>query len=54
MTKHSRMSLISIYIDLRDWWIGYHRGPIAHYICPLPTVVIRVRRKQRWTVTYGG
>lgn len=33
-----------IYRDLSDWWIGYYRGPNHHYVCPLPTVVIRWSR----------
>lgn len=28
----------------RDLWVGVYRGPDAVYICPLPCVVIRVRR----------
>ena len=36
MTRH-----VSIYIDRNDWWIGYYRGSMYHFICPLPTVVIR-------------
>jgi len=34
------------YIDTNDWWIGYYRGPNHHYVCPLPTLVIRWRRGQ--------
>jgi hypothetical protein len=34
-----------VYFDFTDWWIGYYRGENHHYICPLPTVVIRVMRK---------
>ena len=37
--------MVSIYIDLRDWWVGYYRGPNHHYVCPLPTVVIRWARR---------
>jgi hypothetical protein len=33
-----------IYIDRADWWIGYYRGPNHHYVCLVPTVVIRWRR----------
>jgi hypothetical protein len=33
-----------IYIDPADWWVGYYRGPNHHYVCLLPTVVIRWRR----------
>ena len=30
-----------IYFDFADWWVGYYRGPNHHYVCPLPTLVIR-------------
>lgn len=30
-----------IYVDTNDWWIGYYRGASHHYVCPLPTIVIR-------------
>jgi hypothetical protein len=36
---------LKIYFDFRDWWIGYYKGDHAHYICLIPTVVIRWRRK---------
>jgi hypothetical protein len=32
---------LRVYVDLRDWWVGYYRGDRHHYVCPLPTVVIR-------------
>ena len=35
---------MKIYLDFRDWWIGYYRSSNHHYICPLPTVVIRWKR----------
>lgn len=53
MTSHSRMSLFAMYIDLNDWWIGYYRGPIAHYVCLFPCCVIRIRRRQRYVKSYG-
>lgn len=34
-----------IYLDFRDWWIGYYRGEDHHYVCILPTLVIRWRRR---------
>lgn len=34
-----------IYLDFRDWWIGYYRSPTHHYVCTDPTVVIRWRRR---------
>lgn len=24
---------VSIYLDLRDWWIGYYRSENHHYVC---------------------
>lgn len=38
-----------IYFDFRDWWIGYYRSSDYHYVCPLPTLVIRWRRRSYWT-----
>ncbi len=35
---------VSIYFDLRDWWVGYYRGDTYHYVCILPTLVIRWNR----------
>lgn len=35
---------MKIYIDTRDWWIGWYRGDRFHYVCPLPAVVIRWAR----------
>lgn len=34
-----------VYIDTRDWWVGYYRGPNHHYVCPVPCVVIRWPRR---------
>jgi hypothetical protein len=39
---------MKVYFDFNDWWIGYYRGPNHHYVCPLPTVVIR------WPRATGG
>ncbi len=36
---------MKIYRDKNDWWIGYYRGIGHHYVCPLPTLVIRWRRR---------
>lgn len=33
-----------VYFDLNDWWIGYYRGSNWHFVCPLPTLVIRWSR----------
>lgn len=35
---------MKIYLDFNDWWIGYYRGSTYHFVCPLPTLVIRWRR----------
>ena len=34
-----------IYRDTADWWVGLYRGPHHLYVCPVPTVVIKIRRK---------
>jgi hypothetical protein len=34
-----------VYFDFNDWWIGYYRGETNHYVCLLPTVVIRWERR---------
>ena len=36
---------LRIYLAFRDWWIGYYRSDRYHYVCPLPTLVIRWRRR---------
>lgn len=35
---------VKVYFDLNDWWIGYYRGDEHHYVCPVPTLVIRWKR----------
>lgn len=42
---------MKIYFDFNDWWVGYYRGPNHHYICPIPTVVIRIVRSNPWDCT---
>lgn len=37
-------SRVDIYLDFRDWWVGYYRAENYHYICLLPTLVLRVIR----------
>lgn len=32
---------MSIYLDTRDWWVGYYRGDTYNYVCIVPCVVIR-------------
>lgn len=34
-----------VYFDFSDWWVGYYRSDRFHYVCPLPTVVVRWARK---------
>lgn len=36
---------MKVYFDFHDWWLGYYRGPNHHYVCVLPTVVLRWNRK---------
>jgi hypothetical protein len=36
---------ISVYVDRRDWWIGYYRGDDYNYVCPLPCLVVKWPRK---------
>jgi hypothetical protein len=36
---------VKVYFDFNDWWVGYYRGPNHHYVCPLPTVVVRWKRR---------
>lgn len=32
---------VRIYFDFRDWWVGYYRGEHYHFVCLIPTLVIR-------------
>jgi hypothetical protein len=45
---------MSVYIEPRDWWIGYYRGDTHHYVCLLPCVVIRWERRFRPTIEGGA
>jgi hypothetical protein len=36
---------VVLYFEPRDWWVGYYRGDSHHYVCLLPTVVIRWPRR---------
>jgi hypothetical protein len=36
---------MKIYIEPRDYWVGYYRGETHHYVCLLPCLVIRWRRR---------
>lgn len=35
---------VLIHFDFNDWWIGYYRGSNYHFVCIIPTFVIRWRR----------
>lgn len=37
---------MKVYIDLRDWWVGYYRGDTYHYVCPIPALVVRWSRRR--------
>jgi hypothetical protein len=39
-----REKAMKVYFDFNDWWIGYYRGSQYHFVCPLPTVVVRWKR----------
>jgi hypothetical protein len=40
--EHTRLR---IYRDADDWWVGYYRGSQYHYVCIVPTIVIRWWRR---------
>lgn len=37
--------LVKIYIDLDDQWVGRYRGPNHNYVCIIPCIVIRWKRR---------
>lgn len=39
---HGRLSVL---FEPRDTWLGWFRGKDAHYICLVPCVAIRWRRR---------
>lgn len=39
------VEVVRLYIDRRDWWVGYYRGERHHYVCLVPTVVLRWHRR---------
>lgn len=45
MSPSSEQYAAKVYIDRNDWWIGAYRGPHHWYLCLLPCVVIRWRRR---------
>lgn len=45
--RAARRRALRVGFDARDWWIGYYRGDRHHYVCPLPTVVVRWRARSR-------
>lgn len=36
---------VRVYMDFTDWWVGLYIGPHHLYFCPLPCVVVRIRRR---------
>jgi hypothetical protein len=40
-----RLGQLAVYLEPRDWWIGYYRGTSHHYVCVLPCLVIRWNRR---------
>lgn len=40
-----RLGQLALYLEPRDWWIGYYRGSSHHYVCVLPCLVIRWNRR---------
>jgi hypothetical protein len=36
---------IALIFEPRDLWVGGYIGNTAVYICPIPTLVIRIKRK---------
>ncbi len=36
---------LRVFIEPRDAWVGWYRADYAHFICPLPCVVLRIERK---------
>lgn len=35
---------MKVYWDFRDWWVGLYVGETHYYVCPVPTLVIRINR----------
>lgn len=35
---------VQVYIEPRDIWVGVYVAPDAVYVCPLPLLVVKVRR----------
>lgn len=40
---------LRLYVACRDWWVGYYRGDGHHYVCLLPTIVLRWKRRRKET-----
>lgn len=41
--------MIKVYFDFNNWGVGYYRGSNYHFICVLPTLVIRIPNKNERT-----
>lgn len=44
-TRRLRRGRVELYLEPRDLWVGVYVAPYAVYVCPLPTVVVKVRRR---------
>ena len=42
-----RLKSLRVFIDTRDWWVGYYRSYDYHYVILIPTVVIRWDKKNK-------
>ncbi len=38
-----------IFVDVRNWWIGYYRVAGYHYLCLIPTIVICWGNRAEWS-----
>lgn len=35
---------MKVYLDWNDWWVGLYRGKEHWYLCPVPCLVIRLKK----------
>jgi hypothetical protein len=43
--KRLRFGRLAVYVEPRDAWVGAYVAPDAVYVCPLPFVVLRWKRR---------
>ena len=41
MKRRLRLGRLSVYVELRDVWVGAYIARDAIYVCPLPLLVLR-------------